>query len=359
MSRASSTATSHVGSNIEQYAALAAYEQRASAARQKPLLRARNALVRDSRAFLTKSAVRRILPICRANRDVFDRALLRAHGNAVAIEQARQKARRTIDRALRQDVRGYAAYRAKQRSNLKAYRTLVAQHARAADSRVDLNLGAVVSDQLDTQTFGPPYPLFVVDRVEESDLVSDTSIADPDAGFVINNVTFHWDEHNSVWDELTGFVIGPDFATRASVGVAYTVPRTGRLTFAAVFQNLFNYVTYSLTDNLGFSDGEVTVRLSLFARVLRGDAVIGFERVLFDDGLVAPGGTDFPVHVFSGLSQTTPYTLSATTAETFEQGEVIQVLVGSSVGIASQLNDMESAVKATLAWQVKNIYLGA
>jgi hypothetical protein len=189
MSRASSTATSHVGSNIEQYAALAAYEQRASAARQKPLLRARNALVRDSRAFLTKSAARRILTICRANRDVFDRALLRAHGNAVAIEQARQKARRAIDRALRQGVRGYAAYRAKQRANLKAYRTLVEQHASAADSRVDLNLGAVVSDQIDTQTFGPPYPLFVVDRVEESDLVSDTSIADPGAGFVLPRVS--------------------------------------------------------------------------------------------------------------------------------------------------------------------------
>lgn len=357
-SRPRNARTSRADSHLKGHAALAAYETRASVARQKPLLQVRQQLVRDSRAFLTKPVARRIAAICRASREAFDRALLRAHGNSAVIEQARQKARRAIERTLRQDIRGYAAYRAKQRANLNAYRTLAEQRAGAADNRVDLNLGAVVSDQLDTQAFGPPYPLVVVELAEGSDLVSDTSTADVRAGFVINSVTFHWDEHNSVWDELTGFVIGPDFATRASVGVSYTVPRGGRLTFAAVFQNLFNYVTYALTDNLGFSDGEVTVTLSLFARILRGDAVIGFDRVLFFNGLVAPGGTDFPVQVFSGLSQTTPYTLSGTTAETFEQGETIRVLVGSSVAIASQLNDMESSVRATLAWQVKNIYVG-
>jgi hypothetical protein len=269
------------------------------------------------------------------------------------------KTRRAIDRALQQRIAGYARFTAAQQSSARAYQALVTQQlAHAFDDRAHLDLGAVVSDQLDSQKFKRPYPLYAVDLVEGNTDVADSSLADPQAGFVINNITFDRDEHNSIWDELTGFVIGPHMVTRSSVGVNYVVPRTGRLTFSAVLHNLFNYVTYSLTDNFGFSHGEVNFSLGVFVRVIRGDTVIGFDRPLYQNGLVAAGGADLTGYSFSGLNMTIPYTFSATTEETFEQGETIQVMVGSSVEIESQLNDMESFVKATLAWQVKNVYLG-
>ena len=52
------TRTSKVGSNLKAHAALAAYEERATAARRKPLVQARKRVQRDERAFLTKSVIR-------------------------------------------------------------------------------------------------------------------------------------------------------------------------------------------------------------------------------------------------------------------------------------------------------------
>jgi hypothetical protein len=349
------TRTSRVGSNLKASAALALYEERTTAARRKPLVRARQRSLRDTRAFLTKAVIRSAADVFGANRQAFDLALLKANANGAAIERARGKARRSIDRALQQQINGYAQFRATRRADAEAYRTLVDQQQLESVEGVNLDLGVVVSDQLETQEFGPPYPLYAVDSAEDVGTTVDSSLADPRLGFVINNITFNYDVDS---DTFGGFSVGPHVVTRASVGVNYTVPHTGRLTFAAVFQNLYNYVTYSLTDHpFTFSDGDLSFSLSLCARIIRGGSVTGFDRHIYGDGLISHGSS-LTGRSFSGLNMATPYTLSATTEETFDEGETIQILVGSSVECDSQLNDMHGFMKALMAWQVKKLYLG-
>jgi hypothetical protein len=51
------------------------------------------------------------------------------------------------------------------------------------------------------------------------------------------------------------------------------------------------------------------------------------------------------------IEMSTPYELSAKTAETFAPGECVQLLIGSRFEISIQLNDMQARVNGTIGWQ--------
>jgi len=83
--------------------------------------------------------------------------------------------------------------------------------------------------------------------------------------------------HRKGWVERQSVL---SLSSSTAIGVDYTVPQSGRLLCSAVVQNIYNYVTFSLSDNWGFSDGEIRFRILLFIRIIRGSQVIAFDRLI-------------------------------------------------------------------------------
>ncbi len=347
--------TAKVGSNVKAHKALVAYDARANDKRIKPLVQLLKKAGRERKAFLTKDVVRVVNDVAQSSRDAFNLALLKAKGDGPAVVRARRKARTANDKGLGQRIPGFTAFQAAQSVNAAQYQKLLAkQRAAAFDTHVNLGLGAVASDHLDDQVFSAPYPLFDVDTPGVGGLfLADRTFSDPRLGIVLNQLRFHDDEHSSIFGDFHVFI---GATSSAAVGVNYTVPRSGRITCSAVVQNIYNYVTFSLTDNFGFSDGDLTFRILLFMRIIRGGQVIAFNRLIFENGLIAHSGTDLHGVSFDDIDMSTPYTFSAKTEETFAPGETVQLLVGSQLQISDHLNDMEARLDGMLGWQVKSIF---
>ena len=346
--------TAKVGSNVKAHKALVAYDARAMEARIKPLVQLHKATARARKAFLTKSVRRVADDVATSSRNTFNRALLKARGDGAAIVRARRKARTANNRALAEKIPGVAAFQAAQIADADEYQKLIAQQRAAAfDSHVDLGPGAVVSDTVDFQVFEATYPLHDVATPGVGGVVKvDGTFADPRLGIVLNQVRINWDSHEPLL--AAGFDVLALLSSTA-IGVDYTVPQSGRLSCSAVVQNIYNYVTFSLSDNWGFSDGEIHFRILLFIRIIRDSQVIAFDRLIFENGLIALDGTNMHGESFDDIEMSTPYTLSAKTAETFAAGERVQLLIGSRFEISGQLNDMQARVNGTIGWQVKSI----
>src|SRR6185503_11635762 len=148
------------------------------------------------------------------------------------------------------------------------YRELLGQQrVSAIDSHVSLHVGGVSTQHLDQEIFNAPYPLFDVKTPGVGGVIlADGTFADPRLGIVLNQLRFDDDEHSSIF----GFSNFLGVSSSTAVGVNYRVPRFGRIRCSAVVQNIYNYITFSLTDNFGFSDGELTFAVLLFMRILRG-----------------------------------------------------------------------------------------
>ena len=331
-----------------------AHDARATEARIKPLVQLHKTTARARKAFLTKSVRRVADDVATSSRHTFNRALLKARGDGAAIVRARRKARTDNDRALAHKIPGVAAFRAAQIANADTYQKLIArQRAAAFDNHVDLDPGAVVSGTVDFQAFKAPYPLFDVATPGVGGVVEvDGTFADPRLGIVLNQLRISWESDEPL------LAAGFDYlflSSSAAIGVDYTVPQSGRLSCSAVVQNIYNYVTFSLRDRWGFSDGVIHFRILLFIRIVHGSQVIAFDRLIFENGLIAPGGTNLHGESFDDIEMATPYTLSATTAETFAAGESVQLLIGSRFDLSGELNDMLARVNGTIGWQVKSL----
>lgn len=345
--------TAETGSNVGARAALLEHDQRATERRIEPLVRLREEAANQRAGFLTEDVLHMIDGIAQSSRDAFNRALLGSHGDGEAIARARDEMRATNRQALAQQIPGFSAFQVAQISNARAHAERRAEHrAATVQGRVNLDLGTVPIQALDEQRFVAPYPLFDVASPGVGELVrADGTFADPRLGIVLNQLRYDNDDH----DPLFGFSNSLGVASNAAVGVNCTMQRSGRMAVSAVVQNIYNYVTFSLTDNFGWSDGEMHFRVLLFMRILRGGQVIAFDRLICERGLQTPGGVDLHGVSFDDIEMSTPYTLTAVTDDTFAAGETVQILVGSRLEIDDSLNDMQARLNGTLGWQVEQI----
>jgi len=346
--------TAKTGSNVKAHDRMVAADNRIRERRGKALRRLRRQMARERKAFLTKRVRAAIDTIAAASRSGFNRAFIAARGDAAAIARARRTVRVAADKVLAKAIPGLTAFRKAQLANARVYeQLLVEQRVAAFDDRVHVDFDLVASDHLDDQAFTAPYPLFDVTAHPVGGVIlQEGTFADPRIGVVLNQMRVDDDVHSSTF----GFDIEPSVSSSAAVGIPYTVPRSGRITCSAVIQNIYNYVTFSLTDNFGVSDGQLNFHIRLFIRIVRGDQVIAFDRLIFENGLVALGGTDLHAVSFDDIDMSAPYTLSATTDEVFNAGETVQLLVGSRFEVDMDLNDMRARLNGTIGWQVKTIY---
>lgn len=133
-----------VGSNLKAHKALVAANQALVTRRDEPLRRAERKFLR-ARATLLRPIVKPATIIFGEAKAASSQAFLRAGGDGAAIANARRRARRAIDRALRERGTGYHEYEALRQSYADEYRALIA--ARREASKIggfDLQIGDIL-----------------------------------------------------------------------------------------------------------------------------------------------------------------------------------------------------------------------
>jgi hypothetical protein len=341
-----------VGSNLKAHKALVAANQALVKRRDEPLRRAERKFLR-ARAALLRPIVKPAKIIFGEAKSASLQAFLRAGGDGAAIVNARRRARRAIDRALRERVTGYHEYEALQRSYVDESRALLA--ARRDASHVGgpgLSIGdAPLLPDLAPQLFRPPFALF---HTEPADSVA-KSFAVPHSGLVGINDRFQFRGSD---DSIIGVSFNPGIegTYHALVGGTFTVPRTGFLFGAAVMQNLANDFTMSVTDEFGFSYGNVGIDHSIAVRIVRSGEITAFDRLVYSNG-IRSFGHDFSFFE-SPIPRSTPFTLNFESQDAFLKGERIQILAGASLTMEAQINDMKAVMAAFTVWQVKSLSIG-
>ena len=347
--------SARTGSNLEQHERIAAWERRGIEKKLRDFRKMQSAFQRRRRGLLTGPVIRKAAPLFEAARTRFAQSLLKTMGRDADIGRAKQRARRVLERSLRQAIPAYEAFEALQQEYSDSYDAVIDAHrveGLASPVRIGLgdkvDAGAVPIDQ-----FEPPFALFDVYTFDPENLLRfNQSFADPSSGVVMNDIRFHRNEDS--WGNQynpTRFSL-----MHSSVGINYRVQRTGFLNVAVVMQNLFNKVEMRVTDNIGFSHAYLHVYHNLEVYVVRGGSPFKsfVKPVLSSTGLISHGsdlqgyGPDIP---------TSLYTFSFDVDDAFLAGEDIQVLAGCSLRVDANLDDMEAFVTAMLAWQVQKLYV--
>lgn len=287
----------------------------------------------------------------------FYRKSLATIGDYQSVTDLKNAARKDLDRQLGKVLPHYRELKSLSRQFGKAHEKVV-KTTMAGPPVGEISLhwkDFPVLGALDTYDFIAPYPLFDVHTVDPNHLiVKDDSFVLPDSGTLVNNIVFDHDQHES-W--TTAAITDPDCHNVRSIvscGVRFTMPRGGRLRITATLQNHYNKVMLSLRDNFGFSSASLLFDLNLFINVIRPPGVTHLPTTLYENGYIAPGGTDVD-RSFVGIDNAQPYIYNVETGEFWPEGDIMWVVVGSEVNISSYLNDMHGHINAVVWWQLKKL----
>jgi hypothetical protein len=328
-------------------------QEKLLAAQQKPMQRLAREYQRQCKKLFSKADLRLAAEISGRAEEDWRKANLQA-GSDVAQWAARKKtARAGLDRLLARALPQYRQWQALRRKHLNEYRKLT-----------DLSLQGLPAGRWDVigpppagpvRSFIAPFNVYDIYTIDESDMIEeDQSVVTPTTGEIIHDLEFDFDENTPIIHGVFDLSSRPTASGLASCGVNFTMPQTGRLQVTAELQNHYNHVTLSLTDNFGFSVGKLNVTLKLFIAFVLPLSASQYSKVLFTETLTSDGDDTNSVMPDTEAL----YKWDRTSQESFQQGEVVQVLVGSEVYAATWLDDMRARAHAVLVWQLKRLTIG-
>lgn len=322
-------------------------------------LRAHEQLVRDyrreSKNILSKADLRKAGKISREVNAGWRKLSMNIGGDSLKMDALKSSARGKLQRQFVRALPNYRKWQVLQRSHLAGHRTLDdAALAALPNDRVNVAWGDLPVLESDAQVFAPPFSVQDVQSLQNGNFIrNDQSFARPAIGHLVNNFVFDQDEHTNVSDGLWGLLTIGNARSWASCGIAFTMPKAGRLQVSAVLQSFYNKLVFSVQDNFGFSSADVAITVRLFIDIVRGSQLIDLPTAILTTGLTSHG-SDLS-YSMSDLDTTTPYTVSAETTESFDANESVQILVGSEVSIGTVIDDMHCHVNSVLWWALNKI----
>lgn len=345
---------SRTGSSLRDSPVLA--QRQAELARAtKPHERLAKEQNRLERSLFTKAELSRAAEIGRQVNHEWREASLKVRGDALRIDALKLEARKKLERALARELPKYKEWKALRRAHMRAHGTLTQQtQAPRRFGKANIDWDVVLGLGTAARVFEPPFTTFDVTTIDQGGfVVSDESFARPNIGHLVNNLVYDQDQGVSIVAGLLGILPIANAASLVSCGVGFTTPSAGRLKIGADVQNIYNKLTFSVSDKIGFSSADVGIGVGLFALVVRGTEVERVEQNLLTTGLKS-GGSD-QSRTESNLDDTAPFTLSVETGTRLEAGESVLVLAGTEVGIGTILDDMHCRMDAVLWWQLQRL----
>lgn len=278
---------------------------------------------------------------------------LKVRGDANKWEAQRKEFRSRLNRRLVRALPRFRDVRTLQRAYRREAQKLVVKWH---DDLPPLD-GIKVDDfPPDATIFAPPFPLVdteVIEIADDSVGVSNRSFVLPESGQLMLDADIDDNQDTPLITGALGLGFPNVVLVFVSCGVSYTTPRAGRVRVTAELRNFYNYTLLSLTDNWGFSSGTLRCSYTLFASVALPSQESAPSVLLFSKKLTSDG--DNISAVMPDIDQTAPLFIDVITDHTFNQGLPLWVMVGSTVGMTSDLDDMHSHVRSQLWWQVNRI----
>lgn len=311
---------------------------------------------RQCKKVLSKAELLIATEIVRGVQKEFELASFEAGRDCARRDAIKVRAQKKLNRLLAKALPAYPKLQALKKAHLRDYENLVeAVLSNRFTDRLTVHLGnTLVEEPEEVQEFVAPFQIFNTHADDpEHLLVRDNSFANTGYSQVANNLEFHHDEDSAFNPWFLTFNRVHSASSFASCGINFTMPKTGRLKLSALLDNIANRVSFSVSDNWGFSYGNLDVRLLLFISVIRGGQISHLTRTLLARG-IRSHGSDLS-YTMPILMNAAPYLVNGSTEETFPTGESVQILVGSEVQIDSELDDMESRVNALMLWRLKKI----
>ena len=139
------------------------------------------------------------------------------------------------------------------------------------------------------------------------------------------------------------------------VGVSFIMPRAGVLKVTLTMQSTLARLRARITDNFGWSDGNVQISAGVYMNVLHPNNVSVNELMMTNLNL-STGGDDVQSFI-NNLPSEIPYMIALTSTGAFAAGETLQIIVGTVVKATSRVDDMTSELSATVSWQVKRVFV--
>jgi hypothetical protein len=272
---------------------------------------------------------------------------LAAH-DAKRWDSARVLARRSLQERLMEVVPHYAKIRTLQHAHLDA----LLDKARLRLPVLDV---VVTPDEPPPSVFHIPFGLERLGAVTLDDNmdIADRSFVRREIGHLIVDADLAADPGAVFgFNEWFGVLPLNHGSVSAACGSAYTVPQDGRLLVTARLRNLYSRVTVALRDEWGFSSGRLGVDATIFIAVLQPGGGVMLHSQLAERSLNS-GGDDLSGEL-PDIEQR-DFSLLTATEGSFEAGETVFVLAGTSARAGSALNDMEAHVRAVLWWTLEEL----
>jgi hypothetical protein len=197
--------------------------------------------------------------------------------------------------------------------------------------------------------FEPPYhfsEIYVSPKngIDES---KDRSTADHTAGFVVNDMN----NRQKGWEGYYNPTFEMEYL--AGCGVNYIMPKTGIIEITCLAYNTFGSLSARITDDIGFSCGELDLYQSIFLNILHTNNIEISERIITSIHMVGDG--DDISDIREDLQSTTPYFIRLRSTGAFAQDSLLQIVVGSRISTLTFMDDMTAHCKAKFAWFLKSI----
>ena len=185
------------------------------------------------------------------------RASLIPDVNTVAKEK--KKLLNSLNRMLLKTIPGYQRVLKSQRSHLDKYAALFQEEVSTHIlNPLTVTLGEPITEvQLTQREFTPPFEFGDVSTSEMQPLIKvDQSFVDSETGIMVHDLRFRHNDDG--WFNWGGDPFGWSEAY-CRIGVNFRVPEAGFLDFNVVIQNLYNKISFSISDNFGFSDAKLLI----------------------------------------------------------------------------------------------------
>lgn len=318
----------------------------------KTLQDAQRTYRRELTQLLPATQRRKIRSLAEAARAEWQKRARALDGDLAQRDALKAAARQALQRQLTRTVPRYRAALALQRRYHDQRQRLLRPGLASLEGYPELTLSTDMA--IDSpRTFTPPYPLYEIRAGGvPTYLASDDSFIWPDSGQIIQNFTFAHNESN--W----GLSSNANFINHfASCGVPCTMARRGFVQVGAEIENLYNRLTFSITDNFGFSHATLAVETRLFVAIVQEGQFRELATATLLRTVVSSGGDDLSRSI-SDLDNAESYAVGMVTASRLDEGEKFTVLVGAEIAVDSDTDDMDAHVRATYWWRLNRFNLG-
>ncbi|MEO6130905.1 MAG: hypothetical protein ABIQ02_03580 [Saprospiraceae bacterium] len=335
----------------DQYSKIVALRKKRIDKTEASLRKLNNQFKKDMKSLITPEEKKNAIAAIKEARMTTSRALIRKKhdDDDTILKPVIAKTRASFQRCFAK-FNSITATRRKFRADLNGVLAEFSESAFVLHDSLLVNLPDLVLLPNDADRFVPPYDVTEIENFVEIDpKKGHHQIADARTGFISTLFDVSFEGRDNFFLSVEGFA----FRSSTAVGKLYIMPRTGILRVTIVAQNTRSFLSASLKDTFGFSDGDIRLSAGIYLHVIAVHD-LGTNEIEMSSMSISSGGDDVS-KTQENLQTANPFTVTLTSTSAYAQGEPVAIMVGSVLNAFDHADDMVASNFFHVAWQIKEI----